>query len=309
MLRMTSEIMAQKNTIAIIGLGKVGTAMGFLLRSAGYQIVAVASRSEQSLNRGLSYTGGRAFTSYPDAAAMADCIFITTSDDAIEDVCKEISTKGALKPGDKVIHMSGAGGLDLLESAHHNGVHIASIHPIQSFPDIKNAIKNIPGSTFGITAVDEIKDWCIKLVEDLGGVPFLVSENDKPLYHAAACMASNYLVTLMHMVLETYRSMGLNHDEAIKAFWPLVTATLNNIEANGPVKALTGPIARGDAGTIKKHLLALRGKLIKFLPAYCSLGLLTVNLGILKETLSEDNGKIIKTLLGGGAENGKAKND
>lgn len=295
--------------IAIIGLGKVGTAVGFLLRSAGYKIVAVASRSEQSLQRGLPYTGGRAFTNYLDAATTADCIFITTSDDAITDVCNELSANNALNPGKKVIHMSGASGLDPLESARQKGAYVASIHPIQSFPDIENAIKNIPGSTFGITAVDEIKDWCIEMVEALGGTPFLVSETDKPLYHAAACMASNYLVTLMHMVLETYRIMGLSHDEAIKACWPLVTATLNNIETKGAVQALTGPIARGDAGTIRKHLLALQDNLREFLPSYCALGLLTANLGMLKETLSGDSAKTIKTLLEGGAEHGKAKND
>ena len=297
------------DSIAIIGLGKVGTAMGFLLRSAGYQIVAVAGRSEQSLQRNLHYTGGQVFTSFPDAAITADCIFITTSDDAITEVCNELSAKNALNPGKKVIHMSGACGLDPLESARQKGAHIASIHPMQSFPDIENAIKNIPGSTFGITAVDDIKDWCIKMVEDIGGTPFLVSETDKPLYHAAACMASNYLVTLMHMVLETYRSMGLNHDEAIKACWPLVTATLNNIETKGAVRALTGPIARGDAGTIRKHLLALQGNLKEFLPTYCSLGLLTANLGILKKTLSVDSAQTIKALLEGGAVNGKAKNN
>ncbi len=298
-----------KNTTAIIGLGKVGTAMGFLLHAAGYQIAAVASRSPQSLSRCLSYTGGRILTSNPDAARMADCIFITTHDDAISDVCKEISDNGAVAPGKKVIHMSGAGGLDLLESARTKGAHVASIHPLQSFPDTENAIITIPGSTFGITAVDEIKDWCIQIVKDLGGIPFLVSEADKSLYHAAACMASNYLVTLMHMVSETYRSMGLSHDEAMKAVRPLVTATLNNIETKGTVKALTGPIARGDAGTIRKHLLALREKRSEFLPAYCSLGLLTTSLGILKETLSTDNAQTIEALLGGGAKNGKAKID
>jgi predicted short-subunit dehydrogenase-like oxidoreductase (DUF2520 family) len=296
-------------TVAIIGLGKVGTALGFLLRSAGYRIVAVAGRSRKSLNSGLSYTGGQAYTNNPDAARRADCIFITTGDDSIADVCSEISEEAALEPGKKVIHMSGAGGLDLLESARRKGAHVACIHPLQSFPDSENAIKNIPGSTFGITAVAEIKDWCIQLVKDLGGVPFLVSEADKPLYHAAACMASNYLVTLMHMILETYRSVGLTHDEAIKAFRPLVTATLNNIETTGPMKALTGPIARGDAGTVRKHLSALKEKRIEFLPAYCALGLLTVDLGILKETLSADNAEKIKKLLGGDEKNGKPKSD
>ena len=123
------------DTIAILGLGRVGTALGFLLRQAGYRIAAVASRSPASLQRGVSYTGGRACTSYPEAAAMADCIFITTSDDAIADVCNMLADQGALQPGNKVIHMSGAGGLDLLESARRKGAYVGSIHPLQTLPD------------------------------------------------------------------------------------------------------------------------------------------------------------------------------
>ncbi len=309
MIEHTNAMKAPKkrtDTIAIIGLGKVGTAMGFLLRSAGYKIVAVASRSPLSINRSIPYTGGHACADNPDAARKASCIFITTGDDSIAAVCRELCAAAALKPGKKVIHMSGAGGLDLLEGARREGAHVASIHPLQSFPDIETAVKNIPGSTFGVTADAEIEGWCVELVKNLGGVPFTVSDADKPLYHAAASMACNYLVTLMHMALETYRSMGLPRDEAMKAVRPLVTATLSNIETNGPIQALTGPIARGDAGTIRKHLSALKERKIEFLPAYCALGLLTTDIGILKNTLTEDNAKTIKRLLQGGMKNGKA---
>jgi predicted short-subunit dehydrogenase-like oxidoreductase (DUF2520 family) len=151
----TQEV--REDTVAILGLGKVGTAVGFLLRQAGYRIVAVAGRSTAALNAGVVYTGGRPYLNFSDAALTANCIIITTSDDAIAYVCKKISSEGSIKPGTRVIHMSGAGGLDLLESAHDAGARVASIHPLQSFPDVESAIKNIPGSTFGITSEDEIK--------------------------------------------------------------------------------------------------------------------------------------------------------
>jgi predicted short-subunit dehydrogenase-like oxidoreductase (DUF2520 family) len=291
----TQEV--REDTIAILGLGKVGTAVGFLLRQAGYRIVAVAGRSTAALNAGVVYTGGRPYLNYSDAALQANCIIITTSDDAIAYVCKKISSEGSIKPGTRVIHMSGAGGLDLLESAHDAGAHVASIHPLQSFPDVEGAIKNIPGSTFGITSEDEIKEWSVQMVRDLGGIPFFISDADKPLYHAAACIASNYLTTLIHMVEEIYQSLGLSRENTIRAIWPLVMGTIANIETKGTVQALTGPVARGDAGTIKKHAEALRNKLPALLPAYSALGILTTDVGLKKKTLSPETAQLITELL------------
>ena len=200
----------------------------------------------------MVYTGGRPYLNFSEAALAADCIIITTPDDAIAQVCMKISSDGGIRPGAKVIHMSGAGGLELLESAQDAGAHIACIHPLQSFADVDGAVKNIPGSTFGITSEDEIKEWSIQMVRDLGGIPFFISDADKPLYHAAACMASNYLTTLIHMVEEIYQSLGLNREDTIRAIWPLVMGTIANIKTKGTVQALTEPVARGDAGTVKK---------------------------------------------------------
>jgi predicted short-subunit dehydrogenase-like oxidoreductase (DUF2520 family) len=275
------------------------SSIGYLLRQAGYPIVAVTSRSHSSLQDRIRYTGGKAFTAEGDAeaASLATCIFIATPDDTIASVCREIAQQGGFKQGDKVIHMSGAGGLDLLESARHAGASVASIHPIQSFADVEAAIRNIPMSTFGITADEDLREWSAELVRELGGIPFYVPETIKPLYHAAACMASNYLTTLIHMAEQTYLSLGLSRDEAIRAFWPLVAGTLKNIETRGSIQALTGPISRGDAGTIEQHIRVLREKLPAYLPAYCTMGLLTVELAVKKETLTPEKAEIIKIIL------------
>jgi predicted short-subunit dehydrogenase-like oxidoreductase (DUF2520 family) len=289
-----------EETIAILGLGKVGTAVGYLLRKAGYTISAVASRTATSINQGLPYTGGNPYTNYSDAASQAECIFITTSDDVISSVCEKITAEGSIKSGKKVIHMSGVGGLNLLESARNAGAKTASIHPLQSFADIDSAIKNIPGSTFGITSEEEIKEWSVEIVKVFGGTPFFVSDSDKPLYHAAACFASNYLTTLIHIVEDIYKSLGLNREEAIRAVWPLIIGTVRNIESSGTVKALTGPISRGDVGTIQKHLHALQYKLPDYLDLYKLLGIITTDLGLEKQTLSNDQSRCIKKLLGGG---------
>jgi predicted short-subunit dehydrogenase-like oxidoreductase (DUF2520 family) len=291
----TQEV--RENTVAILGLGKVGTAVGFLLRQAGYRIVAVASRSKASLTQGIVYTGGKPYLNFSAAALTANCIIITTSDDAIAHVCKKISRERGIRPGAKVIHMSGVGGLDLLKSAQDAGAHVACIHPLQSFADVEGAIRNIPGSTFGITSADEIKEWSVQMVRELGGVPFFIADADKPLYHAAACIASNYLTTLIHMVEEIYQSLGLSREDTIRAIWPLVMGTIANIKTKGTVQALTGPVARGDAGTIKKHAEALRNKLPALLQAYSALGILTADVGLKKKTLSPETARLIKELL------------
>jgi predicted short-subunit dehydrogenase-like oxidoreductase (DUF2520 family) len=289
-----------RDSIAIIGLGKVGTAVGFLLRSSGYDIAAVSDTSEEALTRGVELTGGTPCADPSHAASLADAVIITTHDDAIKTACDRITADNAIKPGAKVIHMSGAGGLDLLESARDRGARTASIHPIQAFADVTSAIESIPGSTFGITAQDDMKEWAVRFVNDLDGTPFFVSETDKPLYHAAACIASNYLVTLMNIVVNVYQALGLSPEEAIKAFWPLVRGTVKNMEDHGPVTALTGPIARGDVGTISKHLHAFETKLPEILDIYRQLGVFTIEIGLKKQSLSEEKAEQIKLLLSGG---------
>jgi predicted short-subunit dehydrogenase-like oxidoreductase (DUF2520 family) len=285
--------------IAIIGLGKVGTAVGYLLKSAGYAVVAVADPSDASIATGTKYTGGTVYPTPSQAAAHASCIFITTTDDIIKPVCDAITKDGAVGPDKIVVHMSGAGGLDLLESARTSGAFVASIHPIQTFATIDGAIDTIPGSSFGISAQEEIKEWSRRVVEDLGGTPFFIDDEDKPLYHAAACIASNYLVTLMNIVVEIYQSIGLSREESIKAFWPLVTGTIKNIPVHGTIQALTGPIARGDAGTIRKHHEAFRKKLPHLLDFYQEMGRFTVDIALKKGTLSPDGAQDIKQLLRG----------
>jgi len=285
--------------IAIIGAGKVGTAMAYLLQKAGYGVAAVSDRNPSALVDILSYTSAQPCSSPEEAARKADFILITTPDDEIAGTCRTLSDSGAILPGNKVVHMSGAGGLDLLESARRSGALVASIHPIQSFADIGELLRTLPGSAFGVTAQEELVGWAEKLVRDLGGKPFLVREADKPLYHAAACMASNYLTTLLHTVETIYASFGLTREQSIEAFWPLVLGTIRNIERQGTVSALTGPIARGDTGTVQKHLDAFYLKLPHFLRIYQEMGVLTVELGVEKGSLSTERAEALKNLLRG----------
>ncbi|MBN1380824.1 MAG: DUF2520 domain-containing protein [Deltaproteobacteria bacterium] len=289
-----------KDSIVIIGLGKVGTAIGFLLRNAGYLVLGIIDQSDSAAQKALDYTGGKICSISSLSGVNPDCIIITTVDDAIASVCETLCREGVIKPGVKVIHMSGAGGLDLLGCAKSKGAFVGSIHPVQSFSDIEGAIRNIPGSVFGVTVDDEIKNWSIDLVKELKGTPFFVSAEDKSLYHAAACIASNYLTALLYMVVEIYKHLGLKQDDAVKAFLPLVKGTLANIEHQGPVMALTGPIARGDIGTIKKHLDVFEKTLPDYRQIYAELGAITADVGLLKGSIDDRKADAIKKILKGG---------
>ena len=276
----------------------VGTAIGFLLRKTGHKVIAIADKSPAALKRALPYTGGKTFRKTREAMKEADCILITTPDDAISSACQEISFSPAIK-GKFAFHMSGAGGLDLLETAKMAGAVVASIHPLQSFSSIDQAIQNIPGSYFGITADKKAQKIAKNIVRDLGGISLLISSDQKPLYHAAACFASNYLVSLMNVVESIYQAIGLNEKDAKKAYLPLVYGSLKNIDKSGSIHSLTGPIARGDFGTIKKHITAINKNLPQYSFLYSSLGLITVKVAQQKGTLNAEQAKRINAILKG----------
>ena len=286
------------NNFAIIGAGMVGTAIGYLLKKAGYEIVAIADKSAAALRRAQSYTGGKACHKPQEVLCEADCILITTPDDIILSVCKDIARSPLIK--DKYIfHMSGAGGLDLLDPARKAGAAVGSIHPLQSFSSVDNAIQNIPSSYFGITVDAKAKTQAETIVLALGGKPIYISSQQKSLYHAAACVASNYLVSLLNVVESIYQSIGINENDAKKAYLPLIYGSLKNIELSGSVQALTGPIARGDSGTIQKHVDAINANLPQYASLYSSLGLVTVKLARKKGTLNLRQAKKISDILKG----------
>jgi len=286
------------NNFAIIGAGMVGTAIGYLLKKAGYEIVAIADKSAAALRRAQSYTGGKACRKPQEVLREADCILITTPDDIILSVCKDIARSPLIK--DKYIfHMSGAGGLDLLDPARKAGAAVGSIHPLQSFSSVDNAIQNIPSSYFGITVDAKAKTQAETIVLALGGKPIYISSQQKSLYHAAACVASNYLVSLLNVVESIYQSIGINENDAKKAYLPLIYGSLKNIELSGSVQALTGPIARGDSGTIQKHVDAINANLPQYASLYSSLGLVTVKLARKKGTLNLRQAKKISDILKG----------
>jgi predicted short-subunit dehydrogenase-like oxidoreductase (DUF2520 family) len=289
----------QVNKIAIVGTGIVGTALASLLKEQGYTLVGMASRGEASLQKAASHVGGevRTTTVPEEITQEADLVFITTSDVAIQEVCDGIAHAGGFHPGQIVVHTSGALPSTILKSAQELGALIASVHPLQSFADVTEAVKIIPSSIFNLEGDQEAIPPLTELVRRLGGRPLPIETQQKPLYHAAAVVACNFLVTLVYLSYQLFEAIGIPQGDAAQALLPLVKGTVNNLEHLGPVKALTGPIARGDVGVIRGHLEALKQVDPRFTDIYRAISRLTVEVGVKKGTLSPERGKEILHLV------------
>ncbi|HZD59890.1 MAG TPA: Rossmann-like and DUF2520 domain-containing protein, partial [Anaerolineae bacterium] len=265
-------------------------------------LVAAVATSRASLDTaGLFLPGVRLLQDGAEAAKEADVILITTKDGQIKAACDDLVGHGAVMPSHTVMHMSGAASLDLLASAKAVGAKVACLHPIQSFASIELAIERLPGSYFGLTDDGAARAVALQIAHDLDGTVVEIADKDKPLYHAAACVASNYLVTLLTIAEEMYRAAGFEKDAALEAMIPLVKGTLANIGSAGTVAALTGPISRGDVATIEQHLRSLSGLSADTVAAYRAMGLRTIDIAVKSGTLhSEAADKLSAVLKGGG---------
>ncbi len=250
--------MSDKPSLAIVGAGRVGQTLGVLLARAGYRVVAVHSRTRESAETLAGRVGAEVVGSPEAAAKAADLVLLTVPDDVIEPVCAEIARRGGWGPGKAVVHTSGAHSLDSLESAREAGAHVGSLHPLQAFATVEAAMETLPGSTFGLEADGEpLRGWLTGIVKALDGRPLWLKPGDKAVYHAAAVIASNYVVALFACAAGLLEALGMDRDGASAALMPLTRGAVANLEKIGLPGALTGPLLRGDVGTIKRHLTAL----------------------------------------------------
>ncbi len=263
-----------KKTVAIIGAGRVGSAVGYLLKRAGYTITSVASRTAESAEKAAEFIGeGEPTTDVVKAASRADLIFITTPDGVIKNVCEKIASGVGFKAGAVVVHMFGGQSLDLLNAVKTSGSYRAVIHPLQSVPSPAQGIKNLPGSYFRIEADPEALEAAKDMVKALGGIELVMpkwspDKDSAALYHAGAIAVSNYFVALVDYGLKFYLALGADKEETLKALLPLIKGTLQNMETLGTTEALTGPIARGDVDTIRGHIEAMRKRTPELLGLY-----------------------------------------
>jgi len=287
-----------KRSIAIIGCGTVGTALGKLLGKAGYHIAGVSTASLSTAAKAAQIVSAKRYSDSPwEISRGVGVVFVTTPDDAIESTCKAIALRKGFDRKTVVIHCSGAHPSTILVSAKECEASVASVHPLQSFASAKEAERLVPGSYFTVEGDKAAVGIARQLVKDLGGIVLEITPAAKALYHAAAVAASNYLVVVMNLALELNRAAGISPDISFKALLPLIRGTLENIGAKGIPQALTGPIARGDVNTVADHIKAMEENIPQFLDIYKTLGRHAVDLAIEKGTLSEMAAKKLIRLL------------
>lgn len=241
-------------TIAVIGLGRVGTVLARALHENGYTIKAVSSRDPHKA-RALAAQLGAVAAPPAAAAESADLTILAVSDDAIEAVTASLAAAGAWQAGKFVVHVSGASPAGALHAAAEHGAIVGSFHPFAAIASADSRLP--PGLTFGVEAPPPLHEMLWQMAVALGGQPLALAPGDKTLYHAAAVIASNYTVTLTALAASLLHHLGAGGDQALHALLPLMRTTLDNLERQGLPAALTGPLVRGDVGTVQRHLLAL----------------------------------------------------
>ena len=280
--------------IGFIGAGRAGTALAMGLAAASYEVVAVASRSPDSAQALAAQLPGAVAQESPQAVVDGcDLVFITTPDDAIGAVAKAL----VWRQGIGVVHTSGGESRDVLEPAAAAGAETGSLHPLQTFAGRDANVPDFRGVTFAVEAEGRLHGWLLAIVSALGGETIQLSAADKALYHAGAVLVSNYVVTLTKLATDLWLRFGCERPQALRALLPLLGGTVANLKDLGVPAALTGPVARGDVATVRRHLDALADTTL--LGAYRALAIETIPVALAKGDLDESAAAELRRLLAG----------
>ncbi len=264
----------------IIGCGRLGISLAVFLSGQGFEAAAFSSRSSASAQNACSFAGmGKVYEKPCDAVKSAGIVFITTPDTSIEPVCRKIAKEKSFNDSHIVFHLSGALSSEILAPAAACGAAIGSIHPLQAFAAYEKG-QNSPfeGINISIEGDERAVDMGKTIVQALKAFSFTIPTSAKTLYHAAAVVASNYLVTLENFALELLKQADLSEQDGYAILEPLILGTLNNIKTRDSINALTGPVARGDDTIVSRHLKDIDEKLPQFSTLYRLLGQHTLDI-------------------------------
>lgn len=237
--------------VGVVGAGRVGCALAAALSLAGHRPVAVSGVSDDSRRRAAALLPGVPVVDPAEVPARADLVLLTVPDDALPDLVSGLARTGAVRPGQLLVHTSGRYGTGVLEPALRAGALPLALHPVMTFTGTSVDVQRLAGCSFGVTAPEELWLAAEALVIEMGGEPERVAEEARPLYHAALAMGANHLVTLVNQATDLLRASGVQAPD--RMLGPLLGAALDNALRSGDA-ALTGPVARGDAGTVSSHI-------------------------------------------------------
>ncbi len=291
--QLTSTRPRRKPVVAVIGAGRLGTALGQALNNAGYRVEVVVARRRTSAHRAAKLIGkntagldvrqlGRLSPSQSVRLSRCSLILVSTPDDAIAPVAEQLAVlfnslevEAGRRASDHrvALHTSGALSADVLSPLQRVGFATGSLHPLVSISDSRTSSDAFRHTFFAIEGERLAVRAAKSVVENLGGQSFLISPRAKALYHAAAVTASGHVVALFDIALEMLVNCGLSRRRSRQILLPLLESTTRNLSTKDPRLALTGPFARGDASTAKRHLASIRShKLPEALAAYILLG-------------------------------------
>lgn len=250
--------------LALVGAGSVGTAIALLLQRSGHEVVGVGPAGRASSERAATLLGSPVL----DAGEPidVDLVLLGVPDAAIEEVASALAPR--IGPAAVVVHFAGSLGLEPLHAVVDSDRGACALHPVQACPDVDSALRRLPGSAWGITCLEPFRLWAHRLVaEDLGGMPVDVAGGDRPLWHAAAVATSNGIAALLEVGESILGTIGVDHPEAVLG--PLAAGTVGNAASGGGGGAtLTGPIVRGEVGTVGRHLAQLRARAPELAESY-----------------------------------------
>jgi predicted short-subunit dehydrogenase-like oxidoreductase (DUF2520 family) len=243
--------------VGVVSAGRVGAVLGASLAAAGHRVVATSGVSRASAQRAAALLPGVPLEAPDEVVAQADLALLAVPDDALAGLVRGLAAAGVFRAGQIVVHTSGAHGVALLDPAAERGVLPLALHPVMTFTGRTEDVARLAGASVGVTAAagDEAA-WSVgeALVVEMGAEPVRVPEELRPLYHAALAHGANHLVTLVRDCVQLLHDAGIGPAERLVA--PLLSAALDNALRHGD-RALTGPVARGDAGTLAVHLRVL----------------------------------------------------
>lgn len=242
--------------VGVIGAGRVGAVLGSALRAAGHAVVGVSAVSEASQERAYAMLPGVPVLEIPDVVERAELVLIAIPDDALPVLVSGLAETGAWQPGQLLVHTSGRFGWKVLEPAVGRGAIPLALHPAMTFTGTSLDLSRLADCCFGVSAPGPVLPIAQALVVEMGAEPVVIEESMRGLYHAALAHGSNHLVTLVAQALDLLRAAGVQDPARLLA--PLLSASLDNSLRAGD-NALTGPVARGDAGTLASHLAAIGG--------------------------------------------------
>ena len=243
-------------SIAIVGTGRVAQAFGRLLTEAGTPPAAVAGRSTAHAGQAASFIGGGVqAVSIAEVPARAGRVLIAVSDDAIERVAENLAIAG-MREG-VALHTSGAHGPQLLKALAERSVSCGVLHPLQTIADPERGIAALRGASYGLGGSTAAIEWARELVAMAAGSALQISPQSFGAYHAGAVMASNAVIAAIDAAVVLFQAAGVDQRSALQAIRPLCLTSARNALDLGPEAALTGPVQRGDARTVRAHIAAL----------------------------------------------------